>query len=278
MGKKVRLIRKIVTYFFLIIFTIILLFPFIWMVSTSLKYPEDIYTLELKIIPERPTFENYLYLIRETSYVHYLTNSFIIATIVAIITVISISPASYALSRFTLRGSKYFSYWLTITQIISPPLIVIPVYFIMSTFKLLDTHLALIITHAAFCIPFTTWMLKAYLDSIPIDLEEAAFLDGCNRIQALFRIVMPVAAPGIVAVSIFSFIVSWQEFIFSLTLTFREPARTLPVGLSLFLGEYRVMWGWVMAGATLAVLPVVIVFLYLQRYIIMGLTAGVIKR
>jgi ABC-type glycerol-3-phosphate transport system permease component len=248
------------------------------MISTSLKRPEDIYTLELEIIPLHPTFENYMYLIRETSYTHYLINSFTIAIIVALITTIIISPAAYALSRFNLKGSKYFSYWLTSTQIISPSLIVIPVYFIMKAFGLLDTYLALIVTHLAFCIPFTTWIFKAFLDSIPNEIEEAALLDGCSRIQALFKVIMPIAAPGVVAVSVFSFIVSWQEFIFAVTLTFREPMRTLPVGMSLFLGEYRVMWGWVMAGATLAVLPVIIVFLYLQKYIIMGLTAGAIKR
>lgn len=276
--KKNRWVRKFCIYILLIMYISILLFPFIWMISTSLKKPEDIYTLELQIIPIRPTFENYIYLLKETPYIHYLMNSFMIAILVAIVTTIVISPAAYALSRFHLKGSKYFSYWLTSTQIISPSLIVIPVYFIMSLFGLLDTYLALIVTHIAFCIPFTTWIFKAFLDSIPSEIEEAALLDGCNRRQALFKIIMPIASPGVIAVLIFSFIVSWQEFIFAVTLTFREPMRTLPVGMSLFLGEYRVMWGWIMAGATLAILPVIIVFLYLNKYIIMGLTAGAIKR
>ena len=269
-----RLIKKIVCLTSMVPLSIWLLFPFVWMLSTSLKAKGEIYT-NLSIIPLNPTLENYLFIFTDRMFSTYIINSFIIALSVSTLTIGVVAPAAYALSRFKLRGSGFYSYWLIMTQVFPLPLIVIPTYLMMQHFRLLDTHIALIITHTAFAIPFTTWMLRAYFDTVPLDIEEAAMVDGCSRVSALFRILLPISTPGVIAAFMFAFVLSWQEFIFAFTLTLHEHSRTLPVALSLLGTAHAQLkeWGWIMAGAVVATIPLVVVFIFLQRYLVKGLTA-----
>lgn len=275
--RRRRLINSLVVVTLLLGVIIVLIFPFIWMLSTSLKPPEEIFTEMPRWIPENPTLNNFNHILRNTAFPRYFINSVVVAFITMILALVVTVFAGYALSRFNFRGKRVFSLWLLLSQMFPPMLLVIPIFVLMLRLRLVDTYPALIITYGTFALPFSTWMLKAYFDTVPRDLEEAAQVDGCTRLQALSRVVLPLAAPGIVTVALFVFILAWQEYMFALTLTRSTNMRTLPVGISLFLGEYRVLWGSLMAGAVVVTAPVIFIFSYLQKYIVQGLTLGAVK-
>ncbi|MGQ9779575.1 MAG: carbohydrate ABC transporter permease, partial [Bacillota bacterium] len=185
--------------------------------------------------------------------------------------------AAYGLARFKFRGRNFFSMGLLVTQMFPPVLLIIPIYLIMINLRLVNTYAALVITYCTFAVPFSTWMLYGYFETLPAELEEAALVDGCSRLGTLFRIIIPLAAPGIAAVALFSFILSWQEYMFALTLTRTAEMRTLPVGISMLVGFREVLWGQLMAGSVIVTVPVVVLFVYFQKYLIKGLTMGAIK-
>lgn len=272
-----RKIRQIIVIVLLSIVVIGLIFPFVWMLSTAFKPPEEIFTERPRWIPENPTYQNFFHILKETAFPRYFLNSVLVAFITMVVALVATVFAGYALSRYNFRGKGAFSLWLLVSQMFPPVLLIIPIFVFMLKLGLVNTYASLIITYATFALPFSTWMLKAYFDTVPMDLEDAAKVDGCNQIQALARVTLPLAAPGIVTVALFIFILAWQEYMFALTLTRTTEMRTLPVGISLFLGEYRVLWGSLMAGSVVVTAPVVVFFVYLQRYIVQGLTLGAVK-
>jgi multiple sugar transport system permease protein len=275
--RRKRRIRQIIVMILLILVVTILVFPFLWMLSTSFKPPEEIFTERPQWIPDNPTTDNYYNILFKTSFPRYFANSVLVGLITMVLALFVTTFAGYALSRYRFRGKGIFSTWLLVSQMFPPVLLIIPIYVFMIKLGLVNKYSALILTYATFSLPFSTWMLKAYFDTVPIELEEAAKVDGCNQIQALTKIILPLAAPGIVTVALFIFILAWQEYMFALTLTSTTDMRTLPVGISLFLGEYRVLWGSLMAGSVVVTAPVVVFFVYLQRYIVQGLTLGAVK-
>jgi ABC-type glycerol-3-phosphate transport system permease component len=254
-----------------------MIFPFLWMLSTSIKPPEEIFTQVPRWIPLRPTLDNFKNILFNTSFPRYFLNSVVVGFVTMLVALAVTVFAGYALSRFNFRGKNIFSMWLLVSQMFPPVLLIIPIFVFMLKLGLVNTYASLIITYATFALPFSTWMLKAYFDTVPIDLEEAAKVDGCNQVQALTKIILPLAAPGIVTVALFIFVLAWHEYMFALTLTSTTEMRTLPVGISLFLGEYRTLWGSLMAGSVVVTAPVVLFFVYLQRYIVQGLTLGAVK-
>jgi ABC-type glycerol-3-phosphate transport system permease component len=274
---KRRKIKQIVVLILLIMVVLVLVFPFGWMLSTAFKPPEEVFTEKPRWIPHNPTTQNFYHILFNTAFPRYFGNSVLVAFITMVLSLIVTVFAGYALSRYQFRGKNAFSLWLLISQMFPPVLLIIPIFVLMLKLNLVNKYPSLIITYATFALPFSTWMLKAYFDTVPLELEEAAKVDGCNQIQALFRIILPLAAPGIVTVALFIFILAWQEYMFALTLTRTTEMRTLPVGISLFLGEYRVLWGSLMAGSVVVTAPVVVFFVYLQRYIVQGLTLGAVK-
>jgi len=275
--RRRRKIKQAIVLTLLVIVVLVLIFPFIWMLSTSIKPPEEIFTEVPRWIPLNPTTENFEKILFETSFPRYFVNSVLVGFVTMAVSLVVTIFAGYALSRYTFRGKTTFSMWLLVSQMFPPVLMIIPIFIFMLKLGLVNTYLSLIITYATFALPFSTWMLKAYFDTVPIDLEEAAKVDGCNQIQALTKIILPLAAPGIVTVALFIFILAWHEFMFALTLTSTTTMRTLPVGISLFLGEYRTLWGSLMAGSVVVTAPVVVFFVYLQKYIVQGLTLGAVK-
>ncbi|MCL4561984.1 MAG: carbohydrate ABC transporter permease [Chloroflexi bacterium] len=276
MARRLRIKQAIVLTLLIIIVTI-LVFPFIWMLSTAFKGPEEVFTQIPRWIPLKPTLMNFNTILFNTSFPRYFLNSVVVGMVTMVIALAVTIFAGYALSRYNFRGKTAFSMWLLVSQMFPPVLMIIPIFVLMLQLKLVNTYASLIITYATFALPFSTWMLKAYFDTVPIDLEEAAKVDGCNQFQALTKIILPLAAPGIVTVALFIFILAWHEFMFALTLTSTTEMRTLPVGISLFLGEYRTLWGQLMAGSVIVTAPVVVFFVYLQRYIVQGLTLGAVK-
>lgn len=278
-NRKVRsVLRKTGIYGGLVAFSLVLIFPLLWMISTSFKPQEEIFTKIPRWIPKKPTFENYQFLVAQTDFPVFFINTAKISLATTATAIIVASFAGYSLSRFRFKGRGFIGIMVIAVQMFPYVLLVIPMFIIMRTLGLIDTHLSLVIAYCTFALPFSAWMLKGYFDTIPVSLEEAAIIDGCSRLQVLYRIVLPLAAPGLVAVAMFAFILAWQEYIYALAFTRSQGMRTLTVGIALMQGQHgRISWGQIMAGSFLASIPPVLVFTILQRFIVQGFTRGAVK-
>jgi ABC-type glycerol-3-phosphate transport system permease component len=204
-------------------------------------------------------------------------NSLSVSLITAFLSVTMASIAGYSMSRFRFRGSGFLRYTILLSQMMPGALLLIPLYLFMNDLQLIDTHLSLVLAYTSFTLPYCTYILKGYFESIPPDLDEAAMVDGCNRVGALFRVIMPLAAPGIVVTLTSAFIMAWNEFMFALTFLNTYPKWTLPLALGTFRGQYLVDWGFLFAGSTLVTLPVLILFLVLQKWLASGFVSGAVK-
>lgn len=256
---------------------LILAFPVVWMVLTSFKPTEEIFSAVPSIIPENSTLAHYFNLLTGTTYLRSLGNSIIVAISTAVAAILISTFFAYALSRFRMIGRNSLFVTLFVTQVFPSFLLLIPIFLIFSRLNLSNTILGLVLAHLTFAIPFSAMMLKSYFDALPVEIEQAAMVDGCGPIAVILRVVLPVSLPALTAVGLFSFILSWQEFLFALTLNQDPALRTVPVALNLMVGENAVVWGQLMAGATLVTIPAVILFLTFQRYLVAGLTAGSVK-
>jgi ABC-type glycerol-3-phosphate transport system permease component len=207
----------------------------------------------------------------------YFLNSLIIASATAVIGTILTCLAAYALSRFRFRGKGAYMAMLLVTQMFPAALFLAPLYIVLRNYHLINTPWALIFSYSTFVIPFCTWMLKGYFDGIPIDLEEAAMVDGASRLGAMRTILLPLAAPGLATAVLFAFLLGWQEFMFAIAYVQSDNLRTLPVGIALMQSTYGVAYGYLMAAAVVVTIPIIVLFAFLQRYLIRGLTAGAVK-
>lgn len=251
-----------------------LLLPFIWVVSTSFKDVSEIYAPVPTFIPRHPTLRNYVYLWFNTNFPKYFVNSLSVSFGNAFLSVLVATLAAYGLSRFRFRGRNVVIMWLLSSQMLPLVLLVIPLFTILLKLKLLNTLVGLVLIYCAFSLPFCTWMLKGYFDSIPRELDEAALVDGCSRLGAALRIVFPLAAPGVIATALFAFVLAWQEYLLALTFIRTDELRTLAVGITYFLGFRQVQWGPITAASVIVTVPVAIFFVYLQKFLVQGMTLG----
>jgi ABC-type glycerol-3-phosphate transport system permease component len=275
-------IRTIIVYILLFIVCTCAIVPFLWMVSTSFKSRGEIFTFPPVWIPKEPTAIGYIDLGRQdifgnAGFIDFAKNSTVVSIATGAITVVMASLAGYSLSRFRFRGSKFLRYTILLGQMMPGALLLIPLYLFMVNLGLLDSHFSLILAYTSFTLPYATYILKGYFESIPASLDESAMVDGCNRVGALFRVVLPLAAPGIVVTFVSAFIMAWNEFMFALVFLNTFPNWTLPLALGSFRGQYLVNWGFLFAGATLVTIPVLLLFLILQKWIAQGFVAGAIK-
>jgi len=248
------------------------------MISTSFKHANEIFSTTPRWIPERIFAGNYLSIWTATSFGRYFLNSLIVAFATTILAILVATLAGYGISRFRFKGRSAFSIGLIIVQMFPGMLLVIPMFIIMNKLGLINSYLSLIIAYGTFAFPFCTWMVKGYFDTISGSLEESARLEGCNRIQILLKIVVPLAAPGIVTVAMFAFILAWQEYLFALTFARTEEMRTITVGIALMQGQHgSINWGQIMAASVIACIPGLVFFFYLERYIVKGFTMGALK-
>jgi len=277
----VALLRSLVVKCILLTLLVILILwavlPFLWMVSTAFKTTEETYTSPPLWIPHHPTIKNFLYIVKRGAFLTYFRNSVTVAVSTTVICIILSSLAGYSFSRFKFFGGHSLLLLFLITQMFPGALLIIPLFQIIKFLKLLNTLYALILSHITFSLPLCTWLMKGFFDQIPRELEEAAMIDGCSRISAMIYVIFPLAFPGIIAASIFSFIGSWDEFVFALTFTSSDEVRTLPIGLQRFIGSYEIYWNHLGAASVLTTIPVIILFLFIQKYMVKGLTAGSVK-
>src|SRR5437899_7542553 len=251
--------------------------PFYWMIATSLKHDKEIYGYEATLIPVQPTLDNSATVFRETPYLLYLRNSVVVAVGSTVLSMIIAVLGAYAIARLNFPGRALLARGLVFTYLVPTSLLFIPMFAMMSVLRLTDSLHGLIIAYLGFDVPFCTWLLMGYFKSVPVELEEAARVDGCNRVTALVRIVLPMSLPAIVVVTFFSFTHAWNEFLYAHVFTSTTSARTVTTGLVNFMSQDVFFWGPLMASTVMSALPPVLMFLVFQRWVVKGLTLGGVK-
>jgi multiple sugar transport system permease protein len=251
--------------------------PFYWMVVTSLKQDKEIYGYEATLIPEKPTLSSYVTILRDTPYLTYLRNSTVVAVGSTVISLIIACLGAYAIARLNFPGRALLARLLVCTYLVPASLLFIPLFAIMSALRFTDTLYGLTIAYLSGDVPFCTWLLMGYFKSVPAELEEAALVDGCNRVTALIRVVLPVSLPALVVVTFFCFTRAWNEFLYAYVFTSTNSARTITTGLVNFMSADVFFWGPLMASTIISALPPVIMFLIFQRWVVKGLTLGAVK-
>ncbi|PPR54809.1 MAG: Inner membrane ABC transporter permease protein YcjP [Alphaproteobacteria bacterium MarineAlpha5_Bin6] len=272
---KISRFELIIRYSLLIIFFLFFIFPIYWMVVTSLKDTVDIFSVPPKWF-FKISLDNYLYIISDDSgFLKKILNSSIASILNAIFTLMLAFPAAYSMSRYKTGGINLLMWFLSIRMI--PPIVgAIPLFIIFSKLGLVDTFIALPILYIVINLPFAIWMIKSFMDEIPKEIDESAYVEGCSTIGVIFKIIIPLIRPGIFATLVFCFIMAWNEFLIAYIFT-RKEAITAPVGVARFITERQILWGYITAGATLAsILPIVLLVIF-QKNLIRGLTLGAVK-
>ncbi|MFI4994406.1 MAG: carbohydrate ABC transporter permease [Hyphomicrobiales bacterium] len=267
----------LVVYGLLLLAVTVILFPVFWMASSSLKPANELFARNMTMLPVNWTLENYRNVWEGTSFPAYFWNSFKVASISTGISVVISMYAAYAIARIQFPGRRAYGLLLLVTQMFPHILLVIPLFIIIQRLGLVDTHLSLIIAYTSFSLPFTIWMLRGFFEAIPRELEEAAAIDGASQLLTFHRVILPLAGPGLAAVTMFGFIRGWNEFLFALVFLQTHELFTLPIGLASFQEEYTFRWDLLMAGAGIVTLPVLFFFLLMQRFIVQGLLGGAVK-
>lgn len=264
-------------YSSLAIILIILLFPFAIMVSTSLKSLQELYSGNPHWIPEAWAFSNFVEVWYKVPLANYFLNSIFISTGSTILAVLMSLPAAYAISRLRFPGRKTMMYLLLVSQMFSPIVIIISLFKVIAFLDLIDSPYSLIYVNAVFTLTFSIWLMSGYFSTIPKELEEAACIDGCTRLSSLLLVLLPIARPGLVTIIIFSFITAWNEFIFAFTFISTPENMPLTSGLFRFVGKFSTEWHHLMAASILAIIPVVVLFMYIEKNLVSGLAGGAVK-
>ena len=259
--------------------TLFAMLPFVWVFLASFKTRAELYATPIVYLPAALSVANYVeaWTSKLTPFSRFFANSLWVSSVTMVATTLVSILAGYALARFRFAGRQTFLLIFLATQMFPAVLLIAPLLSQWYALGLIDTYQALIYSNFSFTVPFTVWMLVGYFESIPIELEESAMLDGCNRFGALCRVVLPLAAPGVAATAIFAFVASWSELLFAITFTSQTEMRTLSAGLLFMVGQYEIQWGQLSAGVIISTVPVAILFTYLQRHLIQGLSAGAVK-
>lgn len=270
---------KFLKYLLLAIFILFFLFPIYWLVMTALKTQADQFSMPPVWWTWRWTSAHYRQVFFESAFTRLAWNSLVVVTSSTLLSVAVGTMAAYSLSRFRLpyRMNYHLSFWILSTRMFPPIVTIIPLFLIMRGFDLLDTRMALVLAYSVFNLPFVVWMMKGFFDELPKEMEEAAQMDGDTRYGAFWRVVLPLVRPGLVATAIFCLIVSWNEFLFALVLTQTELALTLPVGIANHVTQYEIRWGVMSAAGVVAMLPIFVFALLVQRHLVRGLSYGAVK-
>jgi multiple sugar transport system permease protein len=251
--------------------------PFWWVITGSIKAPREIIQRVPTMIPQSFTTQHFQKLLQFTDFPAYLVNSLAVALFSTLVTVVLALPAAYAFFRMDFPGRNALYRLILLAYAFPGVVVLIPLYGLFARAGLIDSRASLVIVNVAFALPFSIWMMRSFLASVPREIEEAAIIDGAPTTTILLRILMPLIAPGIASVAIFAFISSWTEYLFASVLIVSDAHRTIPVGFAGIIGQYQIDWGLLLAGATAATIPVVILFALVGRWFVSGLTEGAVK-
>lgn len=276
-GARAGHVQTSVSYAVLVVLAFLVLFPFYWMTITSFKSEEQMRSLISMFWPSPVVGENYQQLLAKTEFVAWYGNSATVAIASTLVATAVGTIGAYALARLKFLGRGFLASATLITYLVPPSILFIPLYAQMRNLGLANSLAGLIAAYPSFTVPFVTWLLMGYFESIPEELEEAAMIDGATRFGAFYRIVLPLSAPGVLAAGLYAFTQAWNEFLYALVFITDGKLRTLPVGLASFITGDVYGWGYLMAGAVLTTLPVIAAYIYLQKYMVEGLTAGSVK-
>ena len=252
-------------------------FPLFWMLSTSLKPSAEIFATPPRLVPVHPTLENFGRLFADTAFVTFFRNSALVSLATVVLTLSVSALGAYGLTRFAFAGRDTVAGLILVTYMFAPVMIIIPFYILVKQLGIVNTRLALVLSYTTFCLPFCLWLLRAFFESIPLELEEAALVDGAGRGRAVWHVVLPLALPGLIAAAIFTFILAYNDFLFALVLITSEELKTLPVGVNDLFNATIVDWGMIMAAGVMITVPTVGFFVAVQRYLVQGWGAGGIK-
>jgi multiple sugar transport system permease protein len=252
-------------------------FPVFWMLVSSFKANPEIFELPPRVVTDNFSFDAYTTILTDPVKVRFFINSYVVALSVTALTLVVAILAGYALSRFEFPFKRPLNMVIVSVQAVPPITLLIPYFGLMVTLHLYNTYPALILTYMVFTLPYAIIMMTGYFNTLPKELDEAVKCDGAGTMTALWRILVPISIPGLVSVGIYTFMIAWNEFLFALTLTRTENMRTVPIGIQLLMGQHSFKWNEMMAMSILGCLPVLILFLFFQRYFIGGMTAGSVK-
>jgi len=272
-----RVVKRVLQWSVLSVTLVVVVFPLYWMLLTAFDPPTLGYNAQISLLPKQITLAAFIQLLTEFEFMRWMWNSAMVAISSTLLAVVVGGLAAYSLSRLRYPGRGLLAGIFFLAYIFPATLLVVPVFVILSSLGLTDDYGGLVLTYLIFTVPFCTWMLRAYLTSIPRELEEAALVDGANRIQAMVRIILPLAAPGVAAATIFAFTLSWNEYLYAFILMTDSSKMTLSPGMTKLVFGDIFLWGMIMSGATLMSLPVVILYFVSQRFVVSGLTAGSVK-
>ena len=276
--RTLKYVRRAILYVLLILAVAWAVLPLFWVFISSIKPDTETYAFDQTILPRHPTVQNYITLFRVTRFGAWMKNSTILATATTLAVVALSAMAAYAMSRFRFRAFEIFGRLTLLAYMMPPIILVVPIFFLLFKLGLVNSHLGLTLVYTGTRLPFGIWLLRSYFQGIPVELEEAAMVDGATRFQAFRKVVLPQALPGMISTSIFTFSVTWHEFLFASILLFSASKQTLSAGVATFLSEdWIYSWGVLMAAGVMVSLPLVIFYIFLQRYLIAGWGGGGLK-
>jgi len=268
---------KIAVYVLTIVILLVLLFPFFVTFSTALKPIKEVYASPPHWIPREFYWRNFSEVWEKSPLAQYFINSFVVASGATVLNMILCIPAAYAVARLRFTGRRFLLFSFLVVQMFSPVIVVISLFKIFAGLGLVDTLSSLVIVNTVFTLAFSIWMLNGYFSTIPMEIEEAALIDGCTRLKTIIHVTLPIAMPGVVTTLIYTFIAAWNEFMFALTLINTVAKRPLTLGLYEFVGRWEVQWQYLTAASLFAVAPVIILFILIEKQLVRGLAGGAIK-
>lgn len=252
-------------------------FPVLWMVFSSLKSNTEIFSLPPQLFPKEFTLKAYYSIFGDSSKMRFFINSYLVAGVVTFLTLLIAILTSYAFSRYSFKFKNTMNVFIISTQTVPPITLLIPYFGMVVAFRIFDTYFALILTYMVFTLPYAILLMTGYFNTLPRELDEAVLVDGGSSWTALWRVIVPVSLPGIVATSVYTFLLAWNEFLFALTLTKSMDLRTVPIGIQMLMGQHAYEWNEMMAMSVLGSLPLLVFYLIAQRYFLAGMTAGSVK-
>ncbi len=256
---------------------IVMIFPFFWMISCAFRRPNELLTSPPDMLPSNPTIQSFTHVLFETEIPRYFFNSLMIAGMATILCIFVAIPAAYSFARHEYRGKNMVMIGILLCNMVPQASTLVPLYRALDRLGLIDSYVGIAFTHLLCMLPFSIIMLNGFIKTIPKTLEEAAMIDGCTRLQSIFKIIVPVCSSGIFATAMYAFMISWEEFMYAMPFSPSSRARTISIGLKLFSTEFKVDWSSILAASTLMTLPILILFFLIQDTFIKGATGGALK-
>jgi multiple sugar transport system permease protein len=264
-------------YATILVAAIVTIFPFYWMLNTALKPHSEVFLSPPTFVSANWSLAAFSTLLVDRPFARYFLNSLVVSAGSTLLSVALAALAAYGFTRFHIRGASALIVFLLFTKMLPETLLIIPYFRLMSELGLINSYLALILAYSSFALPFSVWMLIGFFRSIPREIDEAAIMDGATRLVVFWRVILPLARPGLVAVALFTFLISWNAYVWALVLTTDPSMFVLSVGIANMVGEYRVQWNELMAASVIAALPVIVLFAFLERHLVSAITAGAVK-